>query len=181
MESHVSNWLALRWRVPELKPYAVVALDEALEKTCAGWGEPVVSASALLEPLGGEVARLLKSVKSGNGWLRNDAGRFKTMGYLKAMFTFQLLELGYDVLLSDADSVWLASPWPYLGRPGVAHAADAGSLPLADVLATNDLPDPRRDGQPDSVYNSGALFFRATARARAASSASGQTARSIPA
>ena len=57
----------------------------------------------------------------------------------------------------------LASPWPYLGRPGVAHAADAGSLPLADVLATNDLPDPRRDGQPDSVYNSGALFFRATA------------------
>ena len=166
MESYVSNWLAFARRVPELKPYAVVALDEALEKTCAGWGEPVVSASALLEPLGGEVARLLKSVKSGNGWLRNDAGRFKTMGYLKAMFTWRLLELGYDVLLSDADSVWLASPWPYLGRPGVAHAADAGSLPLADVLATNDLPDPRRDGQPDSVYNSGALFFRATARAR---------------
>ena len=64
MESYVSNWLAFARRVPELKPYAVVALDEALEKTCAGWGEPVVSASALLEPLGGEVARLLKSVKS---------------------------------------------------------------------------------------------------------------------
>ena len=100
--------------------------------------------------------------KSGNGWLRNDAGRFKTMGYLKAMFTWRLLELGYDVLLSDADSVWLASPWPYLGRPGVAHAADAGWLPLADVLATNDLPAAR--GQP-APHNSGALF-RATARAR---------------
>ena len=65
MESYVSNWLAFARRVPELKPYAVVALDEALEKTCAGWGEPVVSASALLEPLGGEVAWLLKLADAG--------------------------------------------------------------------------------------------------------------------
>ena len=81
------------------------------------------------------VARLLKSVKSGNGWLRNDAGRFKTMGYLKAMFTFQLLELGYDVLLSDADSVFLGDPWPWIGRTPV----DVTSRPAA-LAATSAAP-----------------------------------------
>jgi hypothetical protein len=36
---------------------------------------------------------------------------------------------------------------PWIGGRGVVLADDAGDLPLADVLATNDMPDLRRDGQ----------------------------------
>ena len=65
----------------------------------------------------------------------------------QALTTARLLELGYDVLLSDADAVWLGDPWSWIGGRGVVLADDAGDLPLADVLATNDMPDLRRDGQ----------------------------------
>jgi hypothetical protein len=65
----------------------------------------------------------------------------------QALTTARLLELGYDVLLSDADTVWLGDPWPWIGGRGIVLADDAGDLPLADVLATNDMPDLRRDGQ----------------------------------
>jgi hypothetical protein len=33
----------------------------------------------------------------------------------QALTTARLLELGYDVLLSDADAVWLGDPWPWIG------------------------------------------------------------------
>ena len=44
----------------------------------------------------------------------------------QALTTARLLELGYDVLLSDADAVWLGDPWPWIGGRGVVLAEDAG-------------------------------------------------------
>lgn len=132
--------------------------------------------------------------------MRNEMERFKLLGFVKGRLTLGLLLRGYHVLLSDADSVWLGNPWPWIGVGGVssgsssvggsrrsigggggsvgggrsaggggsvgdsgsvgstasagsetALAEDAGMLPFADVLTTNDYPDLRRDGQPDSV------------------------------
>ena len=77
------------------------------------------------------------------------------------------LQRGYDVLLSDADAVFLSDPWPWIGRAGVPLAAEVGDLLEADVLLTNDLPDLRRDGMPDSVFNTGVAFFRASVEGRA--------------
>ena len=113
------------------------------------------------------------------GYLRNERAGFKMMGFVKARLVHTLLRLGYDVLLSDADSVFLGNPWPWIGpilsasstttstssSSTSALALDAGLLPTADVLLSNDYPDLRRDGQPDSVFNSGLAFLRCTPRA----------------
>ena len=48
-----------------------------------------------------------------------------------------------------------------------AQRGKAVATAEADVLATNDMPDLRRDGAPDSVYNTGVTFFRAGADGRA--------------
>ena len=164
VSSYVRNWLRHARRHPALLPYAAVALDDEIMRLCRTWGEPVLEASVLLagDAAGEEALRTL-----GGGYVRDRTASFKQLGYLKALATAQLLELGYDVLLSDADAVWLGDPWPWIGRAGVPVAADAGELPRADVLATNDLPDLRRDGQPDSVYNTGVTFFRASPDGRA--------------
>ena len=43
---------------------------------------------------------------------------------------------------------------------------DAGGLVRADIVVTNDLPNLPNDGLPATVFNSGALFLRASARTR---------------
>ena len=161
--SYVHNWLHHARKLSDvLKPYAAVALDAELERLCRLHGEPTLSARSLLlrSSTNSLVSKALTDL-SASAYARNEPTRFKQLGYLKALTTAALLEMGYDVLLSDADCAFLGNPWPWIGRPGVPLAADAGDLPSADVLATNDLPDLRRDGQPDSVYNTGVAFFRA--------------------
>ena len=191
-KDYVYNWLQHARKLGRaLRPYAAVALDRGLlDLAQLRWGEPVLSAHALLMTRHATNSEVLAAFADlGRAvYARNHADRFRQLGYLKALTTARLLELGYDVLLSDADAVFLADPWPWIGRVradarsgvdgggggGVARSAgtgsagalrvatDAGELPTADVLATNDLPDLRRDGQPDSVYNTGVTFFRAS-------------------
>ena len=161
LKDFVSNWL---WHAARVRPrlsYGVIALDDELRRLCDVWGEPAISARRLLA--GGPASVDAAFAALGGGYVRDERGKFKQLGYLKALATARLLELGFDVLLSDADAVWLGDPWPWIGsRAGGQPSADAGDLPLADVLASNDMPDLRRDGQPDSVYNSGVAFFRAS-------------------
>ena len=164
LKHHVYNWLRHAGKVPQLT-YAVVALDDALERLCQSWAEPVLSGRRLLGGGGADVAAAFDALNT--GYVRDNTAAFKQLGFLKARATARLLELGYDVLLSDADAVWLGDPWPWVGRRGIEPSAEAGDLPEADVLATNDMPDLRRDGAPDSVYNTGVTFFRAGADGRA--------------
>jgi len=170
LKHFVYNWLRHAARVPRLT-YAVVTFDAELEQLCQSWGEPSISGRELLAGRGAEVAAAFGALS--RGYVRDQTGAFKQLGFLKvlvasgwppliasllhrmtsdclphqALTTARLLELGYDVLLSDADAVWLGDPWSWIGGRGVVLADDAGDLPLADVLATNDMPDLRRDGQ----------------------------------
>ena len=100
--------------------------------------------------------------------MRNQQGHFKALGFVKASFALRLLAHGYDVLLSDADSVFFGNPWPWLGRLGVAPASTtvAGGLLAADLIVTNDIAALETDGLPSTVLNSGVLFLRATPRTR---------------
>lgn len=173
MQDYVFNWLSHASRIPALRPYAAIAIDDELYRVCRHWQEPVLSASELLQEDGQALnaTSSLRMMLAGKGSVRNEKEVFKLLGFVKARLTLGLLRRGYHVLLSDADSVWLGDPWPWIGaggpmgEPSLPAAADAGLLPSADVLTTNDYPDLRRDGQPDSVFNTGALFFRSTPRA----------------
>ena len=62
------------------------------------------------------------------------------------------------MLLSDADSIFLSDPWPWLGREGVPPAPEAakGGLVAADLIVTNDIAAAEGDGVPSTVMNSGA-------------------------
>lgn len=104
LKDFVSNWL---WHAARVRPrlsYGVIALDDELRRLCDGWGEPAVSARRLLA--GGPASVDAAFAALGGGYVRDERGKFKQLGYLKALATARLLELGFDVLLSDADAVW---------------------------------------------------------------------------
>ena len=46
--------------------------------------------------------------KSNSAYYRHDVEAFRLMGAHKALFLHLLLLKGYDVLLSDADTVWMS-------------------------------------------------------------------------
>lgn len=158
------NWLVHARKVTSLPPHGALALDEAVHTLCKEWGARVISASRLLQPFPDASHALARLGGEGSREnVRNEPASFKLLGFVKLTLALRFVEAGYSVLLSDADSVWLADPSPWIGG-AQGMAEDAGLLPSADLLVTNDLPDPRRDGQPDSVFNTGALFLRASAR-----------------
>ncbi|KAL1510357.1 hypothetical protein AB1Y20_006668 [Prymnesium parvum] len=163
VEHFVRNWLAHARRVPLLPPHAVLALDVALARRCEEWRAAAMDAAALLAS--DEAANGALRAPTRGGDVRNEREAFKRLGFLKARLALLFVSHGVSLLLSDADSVWLADPSPWVG--GARAAADAGLLPTADILVTNDYPDPTRDGQPDSVFNTGALYLRASRRTAA--------------
>jgi hypothetical protein len=55
--------------------------------------------------------------------------RFHRFGGEKAALVLGLLQLGYEVLLSDSDTVWMRDPWPYL------RAVDG-----VDIMVSSDCP-----------------------------------------
>jgi hypothetical protein len=153
MCSYALNWLLHVRNVAALRPYVLVTLDAQMQAECERRGEPCVSAALL--------HRDASLSLEGGSYLRNDVAGFKKLGKVKALFTERLLAEGYDVLLSDVDSVWLGDPFPFLGgarTPGLAHA---------DLLVTNDYADVGRDDDITTVFNTGALLLRAGPRALA--------------
>mmetsp|Transcript_17242 Transcript_17242/g.53448 ORF Transcript_17242/g.53448 Transcript_17242/m.53448 type:complete len:960 (+) Transcript_17242:82-2961(+) len=155
MEAYAVNWLLHVKAVAALHPYLLVSLDEEMHQVCDRMGFPAVRAADLHR----DPSLVLEHRRGPRGYVRNDPAEFKKLGKVKALFTVQLLELGYDVLLSDVDSVWLADPWPYLG------GAATPSLATADLLVTNDYSDWSRDVDQTTVFNTGALLLRAGPRA----------------
>jgi hypothetical protein len=188
MRQYVHNWLVHASRVPKLEPFFAVALDRGLYDLCLEWRQPVLDALPLLAGDSNASAAIAR-LRNLRGYVRNERAGFKVFGFIKGRLSLRLLRQGYHILLADADSVFLANPWPWIGRMPLADeegmglasksshgmaeayqlrsglASNAGHLPSADVLVANDYPDLRRDGQPDSVFNTGLLFLRATRRA----------------
>lgn len=152
MKAYALNWLLHARAVPALWPYLLVSLDAQMHAEAERLGEPSVPAELLHKN-----SSLV--LKRQNSWIRNDVVEFKKLGKVKALFTEQLLTLGYDVLLSDVDSVFLADPGPYLGGAMTPHLAEA------DLLVTNDYADAARDLDQSTVFNTGALMLRAGPRA----------------
>ena len=95
----------------------------------------------------------------------------------------RVVHLGFDVLHSDTDIVWLRDPTPYLMCSEAARAAEFGSgatarfpcapLRRADVAVSSDNMGPGRAVKGGAAYhsagtfNSGILLFRATPSGRA--------------
>ncbi|KAK9860413.1 hypothetical protein WJX84_002857 [Apatococcus fuscideae] len=90
------------------------------------------------------------------GWGSPD---FFKMGREKIKLLEVFTSMGYDVLLSDVDTLWLKNPLPYVGR-----------YPEADILFASDNLRTSSEGEEledfrlaASAGNIGILFFRATA------------------
>ena len=90
------------------------------------------------------------------------------------------LELGYDVLMSDADVVWRADPTHYLQCPEMAVEAERASAQLpcasiaaADVMVSSDNLSPKTDAKRGALYarggvfNTGVVFLKTTPGAKA--------------
>jgi hypothetical protein len=66
------------------------------------------------------------------------------MGGEKAALVLGLLELGYEVLLSDSDTVWMRDPWPYLR-----------AVSDVDIMVSSDCPSlyGDRTGAPRAYHS----------------------------
>lgn len=117
---------------------------------------------------------------------RRDPEAFKHMGSLKTAFILSILEMGWDILMSDADVAWLRDPLHAvhakgpMGRSDIMVSSDSISH-LNDVESMKADPTTDPPGSPiawyksasprgeelfgnvyDSDFNSGILFLRAT-------------------
>lgn len=84
----------------------------------------------------------------GSTYYRHDQNAIRNMGATKALLLHTLLLQGYDVILSDADTVWMNDPWDWIPRLRPDGSYDplprkvARQLELADMLFSTDKSDP---------------------------------------
>ncbi|KAK9813171.1 hypothetical protein WJX72_010080 [[Myrmecia] bisecta] len=88
---------------------------------------------------------------------------FHKMGREKIRLIHTFNKMGFDILVSDVDTVWLQDPLPY-----VARASEADILTSSDHLA-NTVDDDSLEQWPQagSAANIGIMLFRTTAAALA--------------
>ena len=120
---------------------------------------------------------VVQSGKSEWKYYRHHKSSFLELGLVKAAFLWELASLGYDVLISDLDVVWLSTGWErwMTYRQASAPLAEAAMQAMADVLVSTDELDEEFDAHgrwerwPFGVgwgwrtdLNTGVVFFRAT-------------------
>ena len=174
MMDFVKNWLHFVRKAMVGQPLLVGAADAPLLKQC----------NELRVPAAGIVPELdvwtyerrpkraeLYEMKSEWKYFRHHNSDFLEMGLVKVAFLWELLSIGFNVLISDLDVVWLNGHWQRwmtwtdLANPPVPEAALLGA---ADVLVTTDELDSQRDAQGKiSGYghlelNTGVVYFRNT-------------------
>ena len=80
-------------------------------------------------------------------YYRHHKSSFLELGLVKAAFLWELLRLGYDVLISDLDVVWINDGWERwmtyrnAARPPLPEAEMQA---MADVLVSTDELDEHR-------------------------------------
>ena len=142
---------ALNWvhyiRQSNLSPYMIGALDQAMFDLCVERGIPayLVNGSDIL-------------TKRDVTYFKPGSPVFKKMGTVKTKFILEMLRMGLNPILSDADVMWLRDPREHFRR---------GTYGSADILISTDcidLPaDHRDDGGCAHVnFNTGILHFKAT-------------------
>ncbi|KAK3244850.1 hypothetical protein CYMTET_45555 [Cymbomonas tetramitiformis] len=165
----ILNWVYNVEKIPSLKPYIVAVMDEELLRVCREKGIPAFHAqnSNIIgdkENLGGAVGQE-KQVVSADKYYRQDGAAFKKMGAVKARVLQDLLEAGYNVFVSDADTVWFSDPWDIVGKEGVPSRSDSKLLREADILVSTDCIDYSEDLGPGLAaheHNTGILWLRST-------------------
>eukprot|EP00898_Chlorokybus_atmophyticus_P008473 jgi/Chlat1/8627/Chrsp86S08010 len=182
MLDFITNWVLHVQRIPALHDYVVITMDDELLAHCRQRGFPAIPAinAEIIGHMGkgGSVAG--SDLKTNKKYYRTDLNAFKKMGAVKADFLRMLLVKGYDVLVSDADTVWFTDPWPLLGKhpntntnnkdnpsPSPIRLPAARLFADADILVTSDCIDATKDIVPELVtweINTGVLFVRSTPR-----------------
>jgi len=142
MSDFLTNWLHFVNRAA-LAPVLVGVADEPLGNWCQQRAVPAVQRR--------RSKNASESTRVGGGYIRHEAA-FLELGDLKLEFLTNLLELGFTVLYSDLDVVWLAPGWERwmvaapmrtAGRDG--PLAEARLLVHADILVSTDELDAHED------------------------------------
>ena len=171
-----------------LAPAVVGAADVQMLRSCTAEGIAALGLVAGLDvwtyTRNASASTVVQSGASEWKYYRHHKSSFLELGLVKAAFLWELLNIGYDVLISDLDVVWLGSAWErwmsYRGEPARPPLAEAGLLALADVLVSTDELDAEYDALgtwerwPNGVgwgrrsdLNTGVVYFRATNGSRA--------------
>ena len=148
MSDFLTNWLHFVNRAA-LAPVLVGVADEPLGNWCQQRAVPAVQRR--------RSKNASESTRVGGGYIRHEAA-FLELGDLKLEFLTNLLELGFTVLYSDLDVVWLAPGWERwmvaapmrtAGRDG--PLAEARLLVHADILVSTDELDAHEDALGTSI------------------------------
>ena len=180
MLAMVLNWSAHLRRLNV--PHLVGALDDHTKE--------------VLESRDVLVFRCVFAEEALDGGSGHDSGNWKTFAATRIAKIRAALELGYDVLMSDADVVWRRDPRHYLQCPEMAvdtsHDAEKGvstdgsdepgqtrkrspceSIAAADVMVSSDNLSPKTDARLGAsyarggVFNTGVVFLKHTPGAKA--------------
>ena len=169
-----------------LGPVLVGAAEKKMFRACSEEG---IAALGIADGLDvwtyrhrANVSTIVQDGKTDWDYYRHSKKSFLELGVVKAAFLWELTSLGYDVLISDLDVVWLADGWErwmtfrYPERPPLPEARLQA---MADVLVSTDELDEEFDahGRHErwpfgvgwgwrSELNTGVLFFRSTAGSR---------------
>ena len=168
MRDFVANWVEHVRLVPSISDqYVVLALDTALYDFCIERNIPVLPAASLSSST---------TAAHQSAYVFWDRPAFRSLTLDKVKLYLGLLECGYSLLATDADTVWLSDPFRFIeassrGGGGGGGAAfgerdgDLVELHRADVLVSVDENFIRRDLDPELVirdFNTGMLFLRRT-------------------
>ncbi|KOO32476.1 glycosyltransferase family 77 protein [Chrysochromulina tobinii] len=171
MMDFVKNWLHFAQKAG-LTPLLVGAADLTLLKACSEMRVPAAGIIPELDrkPKQAEVYEM----KSNWGYIRHHKSDFLEMGLVKVAFLWELLAVGFSVLISDLDVVWLNGHWQrWMTHSDPTHPAvpEAALIAAADVLVTTDGLDVRQDARGGLAgiieLNTGVVYFRQTVGAKA--------------
>ena len=170
-----------------LNPVLVGAADVQMLEACTAENVAALGIVPGLDPWtytrGHNVSTVVQSGKSEWKYYRHHKTSFLELGLVKAAFLWELLNLGYDVLISDLDVVWLGNGWEHwmtYRNPLRPPLREASLQAMADVLVSTDELDEDFDAHgrwerwPFGVgwgwraeLNTGVVHFRATNGSRA--------------
>ena len=169
-----------------LEPVILGAADVQMYQACTRDDVAALTLSAGLDvwnyTVDASVSRTaLTVVQNGSSewkYYRHHKSSFLEIGLVKAAFLWELLRLGYDVLISDLDVVWLRGGWERwmtYRNPRLPPLPEARLMAMADVLVSTDELDTEYDAHgtwnrwPFGVgwgwraeLNTGVVHFRAT-------------------
>tara|TARA_B100000524_G_scaffold344764_1_gene242466 strand:+ start:205 stop:2913 length:2709 start_codon:yes stop_codon:yes gene_type:complete len=193
MIDFVKNWLHFAKRA-NLTPLLVGTADAGLRDFCESEGVAAAAISPELDvwtyerkpkpKLALGSAPVDYQITSEWKYFRHHNSDFLEMGLVKVAFLWELLNVGFHVLISDLDVVWINGHWQRwmswdgaaAAHAAAAHAAgapaavsppvqEASLIALADILVTTDELDTDKDSkgfQPNSGsdLNTGVVYFR---------------------